>query len=56
MIAAGAFLVALGAGLVLFSIVNISHHPLDMNSPFLWIFLLAGIGFAGLGTAIFALQ
>jgi hypothetical protein len=56
LIVVGAFLIALGAVLMLGAITNMSHHPYQLNSPFLWVFLFAGLVLAGFGVVISALS
>jgi hypothetical protein len=55
-IVVGAFLIAIGAVLMLGSIANMSHHPLQMNSPFLWVFMFAGLIIGGFGVIVSALS
>jgi hypothetical protein len=55
-IVVGAFLIAIGAVLMLGSIGNMSHHPYQANSPFLWVFLFAGLVIGGFGVIVSALS
>ena len=51
----GAVLVVLGIVLLIGSIQNISRDPDVPNSPFLWVFLFAGLLMAGFGVVLMVL-
>jgi hypothetical protein len=48
----GGLLVAFGIVLVVSSLTNINRHPHEPNSPFIWVFLMAGLLMTGFGAAI----
>jgi hypothetical protein len=50
------FLLALGLVLLFGSIARMDRDPYDLNSPLLWIFMIAGLTLAGLGAALLLLH
>jgi hypothetical protein len=51
----GAVLVVVGIVLLIGSIRNINRDPDVPNSPFLWVFLFAGLLLAGFGVVLLVL-